>query len=102
MAKKPPAKKAVSPVLIEWYDAEVDGGWADDAALQSYLDEFEPVKSVGFLLRKPSKKFDKYVLCADLDMQNNATNRRLLIPSKWVVSVVELTVKSITSDRSKL
>lgn len=77
------------PVVVEWFDAAVSIGWDEgrsDAKVES-------VRSLGWLLASDE---NEVVLGADIshDSENRPhTNRRLAIPSRWIKSIKDVSLK---------
>lgn len=85
-------KKVYPVVKVEWIDAEADNSWRDEAEVNKDGVGI-PVVTIGFLVRKPSKKFPMYVVASTLattDDGEHHFNSIMKIPKAWVKTVEEI------------
>jgi hypothetical protein len=77
-------------VRILWVDAETDNSW--NSLDQVNKEEVgDPVVTVGFLIRKPNKRFPMYMVASTVTQGDDPHfNAIIKIPKVWVVSVEDL------------
>jgi hypothetical protein len=92
------AEKKYPVVRIEWIDAETDNSWRD---LEEIAKEEvgKPVTTIGFLVRKPSKRFPMYMVASTVSFGDYMLHNAIIkIPKHWVQSVVELNLTEKKND----
>lgn len=94
------AKRKEYPVVkIEWVDAETDNSWrdADEIAKEEVG---APVTTIGFLVRKPSKKFPMYMVASTVAYDGDYVlhNAIIKIPKHWIKKLTELNIEEKQND----
>jgi hypothetical protein len=94
-------KKEYPVVYMEWIDAEVDNSWRDDDDVNKEL-VGNPVKTIGYLIRKPSKKFAMYMVASTVayDGDTRLHNAIIKIPKQWVVEMRFINLEETKHDDS--
>lgn len=79
-------KKKYPIVKIEWVDAEVDAGWKTPEEIAEM--KGADCITVGFLVRKPTKKAPCYVIAHTVGADHEGdVNGVIKIPRQWVKAV---------------
>ncbi len=81
-------KKSYPVVRVYWFDAETSAGWQTEAEVDKEP-VGNPVCTIGFLVRRPSKTFPMYIVASTLADQGEEThfNATIKIPKAWVKSI---------------
>jgi hypothetical protein len=84
-------------VKIVWMDAETDSGWRTAEEIED-LTVDAPCVTVGFLVRKPTKKSPFYLVANTVSADHS--NGIIKIPKVWVQSVVHCTIQEIKNEKA--
>lgn len=86
------AKKTHPIVRILWVDASASNDWKSKHDIEGET-VGEPTITIGFLIKKPSKKVPMFVVASTFDPETEHFNAIMRIPKVWVKSVEELDVQ---------
>lgn len=85
-----PLKIKFPLVRILWIDAETDNSWQTQEEVNKE-EVGDPVVTVGFLIRKPNKRFPMYMVASTVTQGDEPHfNAIIKIPKTWVVSIEPL------------
>lgn len=81
-------------VRVLWIDAESDNSWVTHEQVNKE-EVGDPVVTVGFLIRSPTKRFPMYMVASTVtqDMDDPHFNAVMKIPKVWVKSIENLEEK---------